>query len=134
MHLPAAPPPAPLRLRHRPRVAGPNPFERVDEKAKPQKAAANQSGKGAGGGGAGIQAVTAPEEPGRRTDETIAGEVHDTGAADAGARVAPSEQPQLPRSLSDSASTSATCSVPPPEWPEVNNNYPFLFHKTTGRM
>lgn len=117
MHLPAAPPPAPLPLWHRPRAAAPNPFERVDEKAKPQKAAANQSDKGAGGGGASIRGATAPEEPGRRRDEAITGDVHDAGAAEARARVAPSEQ--LPRSLSVSAPTSATCSVPPPERPEV---------------
>lgn len=119
MHLPAAPPPAPLRLRHRSRAAAPNPLERVDEKAKPQKAAANLSGNSTGGGGASIRAATVPEEPGRRRNETTAGDVHDTGAADARARIAPSEQPQLPRSLSVSAPTSATCSVPPPEWLEV---------------
>lgn len=124
MHLPAAPPPAPPRLRHRPRVGAPNPFETVDENAKPHKAAANQSGKGAGEGGASIQAAAAAEEAGRRRDETIAVEVHDAGAADARARVALSEQPQLPRSPSVLA---ATCSVPPPERPQVKQQLRFHF-------
>lgn len=97
-------------------MAAPNPFEKVDEKAEPQTAAANQSGKGAGGGGASIQAATPPEEPGRRRDEAPEG---DAGASDPQAPVAPSEQPELPRSLSVSAPTSATCSVLPPERPEV---------------
>lgn len=116
MHLPAAPPPAPLRLRHRPRVAAPNPFEKVVEKAKPQTAAANQSGKGADGGGASIQAEEPAEEPGRRRDEATAA---DAVASDPQEPVAPSEHPELPRSLSVSAPTSAACSVPPPERPEV---------------
>lgn len=121
MHLPAAPAPAPRWLRHRPRGAAPNPFETVDEKA-----AAEQSGNGTGEGGASVGAATAPEEAGRRRNETD--EEQDsgnggeslTGAADARACVAQSEQPQSPRILSDSPPTSATCSAPPPQRPEVS--------------
>lgn len=125
MQLPAAPPPVPsLRPRHRPRVSAPNPFERVDEEAKPQKAAANQSGRGASGGGVSNPAVPMTEKPHGGSDETVAGDALEggnrgdgcTGATDARARVTLSQQPKLPRSLSVPA---LTCSVPPPEGPEV---------------
>eukprot|EP00066_Takifugu_rubripes_P012725 XP_011601991.1 PREDICTED: MICAL-like protein 1 isoform X2 [Takifugu rubripes] len=125
MQLPAAPPPVPsLRPRHRPRVSAPNPFERVDEEAKPQKAAANQSGRGASGGGVSNPAVPVTEKPHGGSDETVAGDALEggnrgdgcTGAADARARVTLSQQPKLPRSLSVPA---LTCSVPPPEGPEL---------------
>lgn len=111
MQLPAAPPPLPsLRPRHRPRVSAPNPFERVDEEAKPQKAAANQSARGASVGGVSNPAVTGDVcEGGNRRDGH-------PGAADGGARVSLTQQPKLPRSLSVPA---LTCSVPPPEGPKV---------------
>ncbi|XP_056870436.1 MICAL-like protein 1 isoform X2 [Takifugu flavidus] len=125
MQLPAAPPPVTsLRPRHRPRVSAPNPFERVDEEAKPQKAAANQSGRGASGGGVSNPAVPMTEKPHGGSDETVAGDALEggnrgdgcTGPADARAHVTLSQQPKLPRSLSVPA---FTCSVPPPEGPEL---------------
>lgn len=109
MQLPAAPPPLPsLRPRLRPRVSAPNPFETVDEEAKPQKAAANQSARGVSVGGVSNPAVAGDTlEAGNRRDGR-------TGAAYGGARVTHSQQPKLPRSLSVPALTS-----PPPEGPKV---------------
>lgn len=118
MHLPAAPPPVPsLRPRHRPRVSAPNPFERVDEEAKPQRPATNQSGRGASGGAASNPAVPVTEK--QPAGDALEGgnrrEGH-RGAADGGAHATLSQQPKLPRSLSVPA---LTCSIPPPEGPEV---------------
>lgn len=128
--LPAAPPPArSLRSQHRPRVSAPNPFERVDEEAKPQKAAANQVGKGTSAGGVSNPAMPSPVKPHGRSDEIVAGVAHKSGnrkealTGDARAGITQSQQPNLPRSLSVPA---ITCSIPPPERPKVGRkcNFP----------